>query len=104
MPASAAITNGSLVSETSPSSMLIGSSCAWAQGAATGAMAAKNVAPNSAPAKWLCMIDLPSTHRSGAACVAGTASAHRQILTKYRQAWNQNRAGNLDVVNDICCV
>src|SRR5262245_10462620 len=58
MPASAAITNGSLVSDTSPSSMLIGSSCACAEGVATVAMAART----SALVKWFCMIDLPSTN------------------------------------------
>src|SRR5712672_1803290 len=86
MPASAAITNGSLVSETSPSSMLIGSSCACAEGTTMGATAARNSAPNSALVNGFRMIDLPSTHRSGAARLADTASAHHQT-------WNQNNPG-----------
>src|SRR5262245_26389157 len=93
MPASAAITNGSLVRDTSPSSMLIGSCCACAEGAATAAMAARR----SALAKWLCMIDLPSTNRS---CAHHIRTPHRRTA-EYRikiapASWN--------VVNDICCV
>src|SRR5882724_2370812 len=101
MPASAAITNGSLVSETSPSSTLIGSSCACAEGAAMGAMvatAARNSAPNSALVRGFRMIDLPSTHRSGAARLADAASAHRQSTTKHGI---KIAPAGLDVVNDI---
>src|SRR5262245_1888370 len=72
MPASAAITNGSLVSETSPSSMLTGKSCACAAGVATVTMTARK-----APAKWRCMMDLPSN-----SC-ADTASAHRRARNPF---------------------
>jgi hypothetical protein len=67
--------------------------------------AARTSAPNSVLVRGLCMIDLPSTHRSGAARLTdtriGAPPKYGQIRRSTTKHGIKIAPAGLDVVNDI---